>query len=758
MDKKEAEFQLSLLATFKVEAEEHLKAISDGLLELEKQPANNGPSPALEQIFREAHSLKGAARSVNHDTIQSLCQSLENVLASWKQGKITTSKQFFDTLYKTGDLIGKLIKLPPKGEQKDDSMTVVELLQKLDGLIIAKQQQAEQMAEEKKKEEPKKKEESQAQIPEGLTKSKGTTIRVSLQKLDTLFQEVEEMLMVKLTFQQQMSNLRTMQNTLNEWDKKWAKIYPNILTLKKFADEKAFASENNFLLNTVEFIDWTYDYVKLFKDHLQSLMRETAQDQRLATSSIDVLLDDARKLLMQPFSTALDALPRMVRDISGAQGKNVHLDIIGADIEVDRRVLEEIKDPIIHLIRNSIDHGIEVIDVRKKANKAETGTIKIRASELSGNAMELIISDDGNGINIEKVKQSAINQGFITSEDASALSEQESLMLILKSGISTSSIITDLSGRGLGLGIVAEKVDRLGGQLFIESKLGIGTEFRIVVPLTLSTFRGVQVKAGGQDFIIPSHHVKSVIRTNFQDLKTIENHEIINFDGKAIPLIPLTVPLGITPSKSHQRIIYAIIIKAMDKMIAFSVDQVVNEQEVLVKGLGKQLKSIRNIMAVSITDSGKIIPILNPRDLLDSSKQTAVRVGVPLEQNQEIGKKKTVLIAEDSMTSRLLLKNIVESAGFKVKVAIDGLEALSLFNVEEIDLIISDIEMPRMDGFILTSKIRNLDKGKKIPIILCTSLDSAQDKEHGISVGANAYLEKSHFTQSNLLEIIQKLI
>jgi len=728
---KEAEFQASLLATFMIEAEEHLKAICDGLLQLEKKPEE--ASPALEQIFREAHSLKGAARSVNHNTVQSLCQSLENVLGAWKQGKIKTTEQFFDVLYQTGDAIGKLSKLPPV-EKNEDSGTVVNLLQKLDQLIIAKT--PENIPEVKKEAAP---------LPQ---KAQGNTIRVSLQKLDDLFQEVEEMLMVKLTFQQQTSNLKMMQNTLYDWDKKWSKIYPSILSLKKLADEKG-----NFLLHVVEFIDWTYDYVKAIKSDLLTLIRTTAQDQRLATSSIDTLLDDARKMLMQPFSTILDVFPRMVRDISKTQGKDVNLEILGGDIEVDRRVLEEMKDPITHIIRNCIDHGIELPEAR--GNKAKTGTIQIKISELSGNALELIISDDGKGINAVGIRESAIKQGYLTPEEATSLSDEESRMLILKSGITTSPIITDLSGRGLGLGIVAEKVDRLGGQLTLESKEGLGTQFRIVLPLTLSTFRGVQVKVGNQEFIIPSHHVKSVIRISQRGLKTVEKQEIINFEGKAIPLIPLNRPLGVFANTLKSEIIYAVIIKALEKTVAFAVDQVMNEQEVLVKGLGKHLKSVRNVMAVSITDSGRIIPILNPRDLLEPSGAPKIAV----EQKQEdLGKKKNVLVVEDSMTSRLLIKNILETAGFDVKVAIDGLEALSLFNVEPFDLVVSDIEMPRMDGFTLTAKIRNLEKGNKIPIILCTSLDSAKDRERGINAGANAYLEKSHFTESTLLEIIQKLI
>lgn len=756
MDKKEADFQASLLSAFKTEAEEHIKAISDGLLELEKTPEPK-KNPALDLIFREAHSLKGAARSVNYETVQSLCQSLENVLAAWKQGKIQTSKHFFDTLYKTGDLIGKLIKSPPKKEEKEDTVALIDLLERLDQLIIAKQEKAIEQELKKDLQEVLQEEKIPQEVKSPVYKSGEATIRVRLQKLDNLFQEVEEMLMVKLAFQQQMSNLKSLQSILNEWDKKRGNVALSIMALKKFGEERGGI---DFLSHTIDFIDWISEYVKSIKEQHLHLVKTTSQDQRLAASSIDSLLDDARKMLMQPLSTILDVFPRMVRDISLAQGKNVNLEIIGGDIEVDRRVLEEMKDPITHLIRNSIDHGIEAPSIRAKTKKPTVGTITIKASEIAGNAIELLISDDGGGIDCEKVKESAIKQGSLSREEGRKLSEQESMQFILKSGISTSPIITDLSGRGLGLGIVSEKVDALGGQLFIESKLGLSTLFRIVLPLTLATFRGVHIKAADQDYIIPSHHVVSVIRINIQDLKRVENQEIVNFEGKAIPVIPLKNLLGIfsPTANSPARTSYAVVLKAMDKTIAFTVDEVINEQEVLVKGLGKQLKSLRNIMSVSITDSGRIIPILNPRDLIQTAKVTATSKTASQEEIVKNPEKKTILVVEDSMTTRILLKNILESAGFAVKTAIDGVEGFGLYNSEAFNLVITDIEMPKMDGFVLTSKIRNSDKGKGVPIILCTSRDSPEDKERGINAGANVYMEKSRFTQGHLLEIVQKLI
>jgi len=778
MDTKETEFIAKLLTTFKIEAEEHLKLLSDGLLALESEQAEKKRKSLVEEIFREAHSLKGAARSVNHETIQSICQSLENVLAAWKQGRLNVSREVFDTLYATVDIIGKLIALPPKSESKEDNITLIALMLRLDQLLIAKQMAAPlstpppsaplESATPIEQPPPSAPLESatpieQPQDSSGPSPSKQKTIRIPLDKLNKLLQEVEEMLMLKLAARQQVNDLRNMQDLLKVWDKKLERMHADIHSIRVIVEgtDRAQIDQTKIMQNTLGFIDWQQQFIKSLKDNLNRLVKMSAQDYRLAGGAVDTLLDDTRKLLMQPFSTLIDVFPRMIRDISHSQKKEIRLEVLGGEIEIDRRILEEMKDPLTHIIRNCIDHGIELPEVRVKANKPPYGTIKVVASQVSSNSMELLITDDGQGINFDKVKASAIEQGVLTATDAALLNEQEALMLVFQSGVSTNPIITELSGRGLGMGIVSEKVDKLGGQVYIETKMGQGSSFRIVLPLTLATFRGMQIKVADQDFIIPSHNIKRVIRIRASELKSVENQEIISVDDRAVSFIPLSniLQLSTSRSKDPDAMLNAVIVKSAERTIAFGVDQIVNEQEVLVKALGMQLKRVKNVLAASITEWGQVIPILNPQDLVKSS--LTARVSRPSQEviaEEAEEKKKVILLAEDSITSRLLIKNILESAGYEVKAAVDGLEAFSLFKLEKIDLVLSDVEMPRMDGFVLTEKIRSLEKGKKIPVVLCTSRESTEDKEHGIEVGANAYLEKSRFSQVYLLDILKKLL
>jgi two-component system chemotaxis sensor kinase CheA len=432
------------------------------------------------------------------------------------------------------------------------------------------------------------------------------------------------------------------------------------------------------------------------------------------------------------------------------------------DIEIDRRILEEMKDPLIHLTRNCIDHGIEKPEERSHRQKTLSGTIKIAVSHTDSKKVEIIISDDGAGIDFAKIKSSAVRLGIISQEDADKLDEQKALSLIFQSGVTASLIITDISGRGLGLAIVREKVEKLGGSISCETKTGAGTTFRIVLPLTLATYRGILVRLNEHLFVLPTVNMDSVKRIKRDEIKTIENRETISLDGSAVSLVPLSAVLEL-PQKEKKdesrEFIQAVVLSAADKCIAFSVDEVLNEQEVLVKSLGKQLSRVRNIAGATILGTGKVVPILNIPDLMKSAvKVSAAPAVATVAAPEEIRERKSVLVVEDSITARTLLKNILETSGFDVKTAVDGIDAFTVLKTGDFDLVVSDVDMPRMNGFDLTAKIRSDKKLADMPVMLVTALESREDRERGIDVGANAYIVKSSFVQSNLLETIRRLI
>ncbi|PWB56975.1 MAG: hybrid sensor histidine kinase/response regulator [Candidatus Methanoperedenaceae archaeon] len=735
MDKKEEDFLKKLLLTFKIEAKEHLSAINEGLINLEKSSPEK-ETDLIETIFREAHSLKGAARSVNLKEIESLCQSMENIFASLKRKECAASPQLFDVLHRAADCVSKLI----SGEQeiniseRKNINEVINLESVLMGVPIQKQQI---------EKEPKKKELIQS-IP--LTE----TVRISTAKLDSILFQAEEMLSVKLSASQRAAQLQEIGASFAVWKKEWTKIQPDIRVL---AGDIQHKQENEKLL---AFFNSNHDFIKSLETRLILIAKSAENDNRQFGGMVDNLLEDMKKVLMLPFSSVLGAFPKLARDLSHESGKEVELLIEGEDIEIDRRILDEMKDPLIHLLRNCIDHGIEKPDERRLKKKPPCGTIRFALTSRDGSKIEIVVSDDGAGINASLVKSAAIKRGILSLEEAGKLSEQESFPLIFRSGISTSPIITEISGRGLGLAIVREKVEKLNGIVSFETQADIGTTFRIIVPLTLATFRGLLVQVKDQLFVLPAANVERALRISSGEIRTVENLETISLNGEILSLVRLGNVLELPGKSSLDMITQIVILGSEAKHIAFVVDDILHEQEILVKSMGKLLSRVRNIAGATVFGSGRVVPILNVHDLMKSAVKTAP-IKKPAVTETE-AKRNTILVVEDSITSRTLLVNILETAGYDVKTTVDGLDAFTALQNQEFDLVVSDVDMPEMNGFELTAKIRADKNLSEMPVVLVTALESREHKERGIKVGANAYIVKSSFDQSNLLEIIRRLI
>ncbi len=503
-------------------------------------------------------------------------------------------------------------------------------------------------------------------------------------------------------------------------------------------------------------IDKGHKSLKSLENRLIVLANSADYDCRLLSGNVDGLLDEMKNVLMLPFLSLLEIFPKLVRDLSHEQGKEVDIVITGGELQIDKRVLDEMKDPLIHLVRNCIDHGIEKPEERKRKNKPWRGMVSLSVCSKEGNKTEIAVSDDGAGIDAASVKSAALKRGIISQEEAKRLSEQEALSLIFLSGVSTSPIITDVSGRGLGLAIVREKVEKLNGVVTFETGIDKGTMFRIVVPLTLATFRGLLVQANGSLFVLPAANVEAVAKIRKEEIKTVTNRETVCMNGQVMSLVSLGVALGLKyDDKSCDETMYIAIIGHAGKRIAFSVDDVLNEQEVLVKNLGRQLLRVRNVVGATVLGNGRVVPILNVYDLLKSGVKVALS---PTPVPESIKKSKSILVVDDSITARTLLKNILESTGYEVITAVDGVDAYTTLKTQQFDLVVTDIAMPRMDGLALTSKIRSDNKLTELPVILVTGLESREDRERGIVAGANAYIVKSSFDQSNLLEVIQRLI
>ena len=619
MDAKEQEFLKRLRVTFRLEAEEHLRALSAGLIELEKtiEPARR--AQITETIFREAHSLKGAARSVNLKDVESTCQPLESALAALKRQQISVSPALFDLLHQAVDTLAQLVSATETERPSAERARIRELNRRLAeaaqgsappddreqiglgveapavGATLTARSDDPVSAAEALLEQPA---EPQPEAPHAPVLEQSVTlqtsgeamsipaetVRIPITKLDPLLLQAEEMIQVKLAGAQRAAELREIQQALVSWKMDSAKW-----------QEQRVAQSNDLP-------DWVAARLEDLIVKATAVSQAFEQDQRVLRRMVDDHLLAMKHVLMLPVSTLVEVFPRLVRDLARDQGKAVDLIIQGSEIEIDKRILEELKDPLIHLVRNSVDHGIEKPEIRARHGKPERGTLSLTFNARDSRQVEILVADDGAGIDADRVRAAAIKAGVITAEAAGKLGLPESLLLVFQSGLSTSEIITDISGRGLGLAIMREKVEKLGGQVSVDTRPGVGTTFRLLMPLTLTTFRGVLVRAMQQVFVLPTTHIERALRINQTDIQTIENRETIRLDGQILSLVKLGEVLALpvhNDTVSRQRsatkaaaveYVPVLILTSAEKRLAVQVDEVLAEEEVLVKGLGRQTK------------------------------------------------------------------------------------------------------------------------------------------------------------------------
>jgi two-component system chemotaxis sensor kinase CheA len=727
------QFLRSLRATFKVEAAEHLQAVATGLLELEKTAAPAGQLAIIETVFRAAHSLKGAARAINFTAIESLCQSLEGLFAAWKRREILPNPSTLDSAHRILDTMTQALAVTAaadRAERPPESPPATAALEQAQT--------------------------ANARPPFPGLPVETETVRIAVSSLDERLLEAEEMLAAKGAGDQRVIELGALAGRFAQWRKEWARIQPRARSLRQ-PHRSGFAGAVPDL-GLADFLDWNHDYLRLLEEKVTALRRTAEQDRLLVGKLVDDLLENSKKLLMLPLATLSTLLSKLVRDLTRDQGKEAEFTIRGEEITIDKRILEELKDPLIHLLRNCVDHGIETPEQRRRVGKPARATITVAVSPVNGNQVEISVSDDGAGIDVEEVRAAAARRGLTVPDTADEPGESAALALVFETEVSTSPMITQLSGRGLGLAIVREKAERLGGRVGIESRRGAGTTIRMTVPLTLATFRGVLIECAQRLFIVPTVQVERVVRFRTQEVQTVEGRRTLALNGRAVALVDLAEVLqlpSVLRKTDRPEATPALILGAGEQRVAFAVDTVRDEREVLVKRLGKPLSRVRNIAGATVLGSGELAPILNVPDLLKSARIAGGALRAPAEPSA--APEKRILVVEDSITSRMLLKGILESAGYDVKTAVDGIDAFTALRAEPFDAVVSDVEMPRMDGFDLTARIRADRALAQLPVVLVTALESREDRERGIDVGANAYLVKSSLDQSDLLEALRRL-
>ena len=784
-----------LRATFRAEAQEHLRNMASGLVALER-PGQPLSREVLDEVFRAAHSLKGAARAVNAGGIESLCQALETALAALRRETLAPSAELFDLLHRGNEVLARaLAALEAAPEQAVPG--AAELRRGLNKLVSRSRASpppsapsaawpgtaagttpgtpagttpgttpgAATGATPSAATIPVTRSATTSAgppVPSSIALSTGPsatapqdTVRVRRDTLDAVLLQSEELLFAKLAAVQRAEAMRTLGRHPGEWRKRAAALRADLRSVAR-ALQATPAPPLPAWRRIEDFVEASHDAAGSIEAGLLREARAAEHDQRAVAAMVDELLEQMKSAALQPFARVLELFPPAVRQMSRDRRKEVELRLQGAEVEVDRRILEAIKDPLIHLVRNAIDHGIEVPALRRERGKPERGSLWVEVNPVNGDAVEVTVRDDGAGIDTVALRQAAQRAGVRALPEAE-LTPQALLALACEAGVSTSPMVTDLSGRGLGLSVVRHEVERIGGSLAVESEPGRGTLFRLRLPLTLSRFRGVVVRLGRQRFVLPTRSVERVARVRREDVRSVENRETVAIEGRALALVRLDRVLGMAAEDDGGAAFFPVaVIGHNGQAVAFRIDEVVDEREVLVKPLARPLQRVRHLAGASVVGGGSLVPVLHVPDLLKSAADAAGNARAPdRAATTDVGK--SILVAEDSITSRTLLKGILEGAGYRVEAVADGVEAFAALRAGRFDLVVTDVDMPRLNGFGLTAKIRGDRVLSELPVVLVTALDSREDREHGIDVGASAYIVKSSFDQGNLLEVVRRL-
>lgn len=756
-----------LLETFRVEADEHLMNITNGLLELEQINGEKECAALLETTYREAHSLKGAARAVGISEIETICQTVESAFAALKQSQLEVNKELFNLLHEGVDLISGFLRAKDDSAKMEISLGIEDLTKDLSEYLILNVDDSIDKIKKKIPQEPFRpapaKVDISAPVPERVLHEKqapehkknqrvieagiSDTVRISTAKIDELFVKTQEIIYTKLSMEQIQSELSWIEMMLTSLTDKYR--------ITRFEFERTFPQHLNHLNRL---LGPHQDMLNDLSRKVKFLTKESRKGLRQSSNNIENLIENIKEVLLLPFTHLTAGFPKLVRDLSRDLKKDVDIVISGADTQCDKRILEELKDPFIHLLRNCIDHGIEKPDIRIKHQKPVQGSITISIQSSEGGKVIITVEDDGDGIDIEKLKKSILSKQIMEPQRLSYLTDPELLNMIFYSDVSTAETISDISGRGLGMAIVKEKIEKLDGTIRVESVRHKGVKFTISLPVYLASLRGIVLRCNESVFAIPTVRISRIIRINRSNIKSVGNKETVNIEGYPVALVDLADLLGIRGAKNsgNPKYLTCLYVKSGEKRVAFRVDEIVDEREIIIKPFNAQLSRVKNFSGATLLANGKIVPVLNVFDLIASVEKE--NKAIPRSSEEKNITEKKILVVDDSITSRMLVKDILESFGYRVKAAFDGLDAFTTLQLEPFDLVVSDVEMPRMNGFELAQNIRKDTKLRNLPVILVTSLAKPEDRERGIQAGANAYIVKSSFDQSALLDTIERLI
>lgn len=759
----------SLLSLFLEEAREHTSNLSQGLVELEQATAT---SQTIEPLMRAAHSLKGAARVVGLDYCVDVAHQSEEVLVRAQQGKLTLDQQSIDILLAASDYLAgaadSLMNDAATWQQANESNRA-EILNQLHAILNG----------QKPAVNPKKVIETRAtelvpvvaeRHPDS-TPPEANTTPATTAKSDHLKVNDDSGSVVRVS----AKSLSRLMNLAGESlvEARWLQPFANSLqALKRRQDQVTLALEDlQQLLGDAPPSVW---------GQLQEAKRDLAECRRMLADRIGEFEEHARQSdnlnsrlydeviasRMRPFGDLAKGLPRLVRDTARRLDKQVQIEIHGEQTPVDRDILERLEAPLQHLLRNAIDHGLELPEERIAAGKPPIGKLKVEAHHHSG-MLYLRVSDDGRGISTERLRRKIVDKGLTSPEMAQQLSEAELLDFIFLPGFSMAEKLTEVSGRGVGLDVVHHLVQSVGGAARTQTKIGEGTTFSLQLPITLSVLRAVLVTINGEPYAFPHNRTERLLRLPYGEIKSLEGRQFFVDNGNNIGLVKAQQLLELSQDASKTTTeptadIPVVLVKGEEKSFGITVDAFKGELDLVVRPLDPRLGRVPNLSASAILDNGNPVLILDVEDLLRSIDQILaqgkLQRSVHLSRRSMLDSRKKILVVDDSVTVRELQRQLLAQRGYTVDVAVDGLDGLEMARIGHYDLIVSDIDMPRMNGLEMIRVLRNEIRTETVPIIVVSYKGRDEDRQKGMQVGANYYLTKSSFQDDSYLDAVHDLI
>jgi two-component system, chemotaxis family, sensor histidine kinase and response regulator WspE len=736
---KEDFSHFSMLDLFRIEAENQTQALIAGLLALERDP---NAAEHLEACMRAAHSLKGAARVVDLAFGIDLAHAMEDLFVAAQHGDISLRQHQIDLLLRGADLLLEIAKAP------EDSQKTAKVTAFLTALKFAFGPNPEQgRAEENAEPDLTLELEQVAQPPiEGEHNASNRVLRVTADHLNRLLGLAGESLMISRQLRPLIHSLLSLKRMQDDAGKAVDALREALPPAAGLAEVQA-AEARSKLLECQELLS-------------QERLDLETLDLRFA-SIAQHLYDEALACRMLPFADGVQHFPRLVRDLSRSLGKRARLEIVGLATQVDRDILERLDAPLGHLLHNAVDHGIESPEERVTAGKSPEGVIQLEARHSAG-MLQITISDDGRGIDIDQLREAVVARRLSTPETVSKLSKSELLEFLFLSGFTMKSVVTEVSGRGVGLDVVQNMIKQVRGVVYASTQPGLGTRFQMHLPLTLSVLRTLLVEIGGEPYAFPLAHIVSTVKLQKAQVEFLEGRQHFNFHGRQIGLVMAHQILEGRNEFIDSSELSIVVVGDQQEMYGLVVDRLLGQQELVVRPFDTRLGKIKDISAAALTEDGAPVLILDVEDMIRSVEKLVSSGPLSKIQPHAGGAapkpRKRILVVDDSLTVRELQRKLLDRSGYEVEVAVDGMDGWNLARTGNFDLVITDIDMPRMDGIELVKSLRQHASLKSRPVMIVSYKDREEDRQRGLEAGADYYLTKGSFHDDSLVQAVIDLI